>query len=431
MSTWIYVAAMIVLLCGSAFFSASEMALSSANRMRLSSAAEDGNAAAATACKVIDKYEKALSAILIGNNLCNIGSDSIVTLLGITLLGDRYSGWVSVLTTVLVTVIIIIFCESAPKIAAKKNANSMAMGTAGFIRFLMIILSPVIFLVTQLIRLITLPLKGEVREGDPEEEAAAELQSIIETVEDEGVIDEDRSELLRSALDFSEIAVMDVMTARVDVEALDIDDDWRELLLSGEELPFSRIPVYEDSIDNIIGVLYLNHFFKALLADPNADIRSHLMKPLYIYKTVKLPDVLAQLRKSQQHLAIVTDEYGGTLGIVTLEDVLEEIVGDIWDETDEVETEVVERPDGAYEVDGDLPIGDFAELLGVSEESLKTDSATAGGWTIEKFGSFPKTGDTVESDGLHATVLAMDEDGHRVEKILVQKQEEKNTDSED
>ncbi len=431
MSTWVYIAAMIVLLCGSAFFSASEMALSSANRMRLSSAAEDGNAAASTACKVIDKYEKALSAILIGNNLCNIGSDSIVTLLGITLLGDRYSGWVSVLTTVLVTVIIIIFCESAPKIAAKKNANSMAMGTAGFTRFLMIILSPVIFLVTQIIRLITLPLKGEVREGDPEEEAAAELQSIIETVEDEGVIDEDRSELLRSALDFSEIAVMDVMTARVDVEALNIDDDWRELLLSGEELPFSRIPVYEDSIDNIVGVLYLNHFFKALLADPNADIRSHLMKPLYIYKTVKLPDVLAQLRKNQQHLAIVTDEYGGTLGIVTLEDVLEEIVGDIWDETDEVETEVVERPDGAYEVDGDLPIGDFAELLGVSEESLKTDSATAGGWTIEKFGSFPKTGDAVESDGLRATVLAMDEDGHRVEKILVQKQEEKNTDSEE
>ena len=261
-----------------------------------------------------------------------------------------------------------------------------------------------------------------------EEEAAAELQSIIETVEDEGVIDEDRSELLRSALDFSEIAVMDVMTARVDVEALDIDDDWRELLLSGEDLPYSRIPVYEDSIDNVIGVLYLNRFYKALLDNPDADIRSNLMKPLYIYKTVKLPDVLAQLRKNQQHLAVVTDEYGGTLGIVTLEDVLEELVGDIWDETDEVEDEIVERPDGMYEIDGDLPIGDLAELLDVTEESLDTASATAGGWTIEKFGAFPKVGDTVEADGLRVKVLAMGEDGLRVEKILVEKLPEDETD---
>ena len=427
MTTWLYVLLMLVLLCGSAFFSASEMALSSANRMRLASAAEEGNRAAATACKVIDKYENALSAILIGNNLCNIGSDSIVTVLGISLLGSRYNGWVSVVITLCMTAIIIVFCESAPKIAAKKNANRFSMAVAPPIRFLMIVLSPVVFLVTLLIRLITLPMKGERREH-PEEEAAAELQSIIETVEDEGVIDEDRSELLRSALDFSEIAVMDVMTARVDVEALDIDDDWRELLLSGEDLPFSRIPVYEDSIDNVIGVLYLNRFFKALLDDPDADIRSNLMKPLYIYKTVKLPDVLAQLRKSQQHLAVVTDEYGGTLGIVTLEDVLEELVGDIWDETDEVKNEVVERSDGTYEIDGDLPISDFAELLDMSEDALETDSSTAGGWTIEKFGAFPKVGDTVESDGLTAKVLAMDEDGLRVEKLLVQKSRPDETD---
>ena len=232
MTTWIYVFLMLVLLCGSAFFSASEMALSSANRMRLASAAEEGNRAAGIACKVIDKYENALSAILIGNNLCNIGSDSIVTVLGIALLGEKYNGWVSVLITLCMTAIIIVFCESAPKIAAKKNANRFSMTVAPFVRFLMIVLSPVIFLVSLLIRLITLPLKDEHSGENTEEEAAAELQSIIETVEDEGVIDEDRSELLRSALDFSEIAVMDVMTARVDVEALDIDDDWRELLLS-------------------------------------------------------------------------------------------------------------------------------------------------------------------------------------------------------
>ena len=240
-------------------------------------------------------------------------------------------------------------------------------------------------------------------------------------MEDEGVIDEERSELLLSALDFSQIPVMDVMTARVDVEALDVDSDWKELLLSGEDDSFSRLPVYEDSIDNIIGILHLNRFYRALLDDPDADVRGCLMKPLYIYKTVKLPDVLNQLRRSQQHLAVVTDEYGGTLGIVTLEDVLEQIVGDIWDESDEVEEDVVARPDGAFEVDGDLPIGELAELLDMPEEDLSTDSATAGGWTIEKFGAFPKAGDSLDADGLLVRVLAMDEDGLRVEKILVEK----------
>lgn len=421
MMNTLYVIAMLLLLCGSALFSAAEMALSSANRMRLESAAGDGSRQAATACKLVDRYDDTLSAILIGNNLCNIGSDSIATVLSMALLGAHYNAAASVVTTIVMTVIVIIFCESAPKIAAKKNANRWSMGMAGFIRFLTIVLKPVIFVVTMLIRLLTLPLKGEQREDD-EELAAAELQSIIETVEDEGVIDEDCSELMLSALDFSEIPVMDVMTARVDVEALDIEDDWREKLLTAEDVPYSRMPVYGESIDDIIGVLYLNRFFRAVLDDPEAELREHLMKPLYVYKTVKLPDVLNLFRKNQQHMAIVTDEYGGTLGVVTLEDVLEQIVGEIWDENDVVEEDdVVERPDGDFEVDGDLPIGDFAELLGRSEDSLETDSATVGGWTIEKNGTVPRAGDTVEADGLRVKVLSMDEDGLRVERVLVEK----------
>ena len=420
MSIPIYIAAMLVLLGGSAFFSAAEMSISSANRMRLSSAAEEGSRGAKNALAVLDRFQDALSAVLIGNNLCNIGSDSLATVLVMALLGRRYNGLASVITTVVMTVIVIIFCESAPKIAAKKNANRWAVGISGILRFLMLALSPVVLLVKGLIWVLTLPFKGE-QHADSAEEAAAELQSIIETVEDEGVIDEERSELLLSALDFSQIQVMDVMTARVDVDALDVDSDWRELLLDGEEDTFSRIPVYEDSIDNIIGILHINRFYRMLMEDPQADVRECLMKPLYIYKTVKLPDVLSQLRRSQQHLAIVTDEYGGTLGIVTLEDVLEQIVGEIWDENDEVEEDVVARPDGAFEVDGDLPLGELAELLAMKEEDLSTDSATAGGWTIEKFGSFPKAGDTFETDGLSVRVLAMDEDGLRVEKILVEK----------
>ena len=279
MSTLGYVIIMLVLFAGSAFFSASEMAMSSANRMRLENAAEDGDGRAKTAVAVLDRYEDALSAILVGNNLCNIGSDSIVTLLTVLLLGDKNTGLIHVATTVLVTLFIIVFCESAPKIIAKKNANRLTMAVAPVLRLLMFLLWPVIRIVMLLIRLLTLPLKGE-KDEDSEEEAAAELQSIIETVEDEGVIDEDRSELLQAALDFSEIAVMDVMTARVDMEAVCIDDDWEEILETIEQAPFSRIPVYEDSVDDIIGVLYLNHFFKALLDSERVDIRSLLMKPL-------------------------------------------------------------------------------------------------------------------------------------------------------
>ena len=370
---------------------------------------------------LLDRYEATLSTILIGNNLCNIGADSLVTALAMSLLGARYNALSSLIVTVCVTLFVLLFCESAPKIIAKKNANRLATGLSGFLQALGLLLSPLIFLLRHLVRLITAPFPGE-QAADPEAEAAAELQSIIETVEDEGVIDSDRSELLLSALDFSQGSVMDVMTARVDVDALSVHDDWRELLLNRPEPPFSRVPVYDDGIDDIVGVLYLNRFFRALLDDPNADIRDYLMEPLYLYKTTKLPDALSRFRRSQQHLAIVTDEYGGMLGVVTLEDVLEQIVGDIWDETDEVEDEIVTLPDGAWEVDGDLPIADFAELAGVPEDSLTTDSATAGGWTIEKFGAFPRPGDTFVADGLTVKVLAMDEDGLRVERILVRRE---------
>ena len=411
----------IALLIGSALFSASEMALSSANRMRLAAAAEEGSRAAAWAVDLLDRYEDTLSTILIGNNLCNIGADSLVTALAMSLLGVRYNALSSLIVTVCVTLVVLLFCESAPKIIAKKNANRLATGLSGFLQALGLLLSPLIFLLRHLVRLITAPFPGE-QAADPEAEAAAELQSIIETVEDEGVIDSDRSELLLSALDFSQGSVMDVMTARVDVDALSVHDDWRELLLNRPEPPFSRLPVYDDGIDDIVGVLYLNRFFRALLDDPGADIRDYLMEPLYLYKTTKLPDALSRFRRSQQHLAIVTDEYGGMLGVVTLEDVLEQIVGDIWDETDEVEDEIVTLPDGAWEVDGDLPIADFAELAGVPEDSLTTDSATAGGWTIEKFGAFPRPGDTFVADGLTVKVLAMDEDGLRVERILVRRE---------
>lgn len=389
---YLCLAGLLLCIIGSNYFSSSEMAYSSCNRLRLESARDGGSKRAAIAVRIIDRFDDTLSAILIGNNLVNIAASSIGSVLVILIAGDDKYAWVS---TVVITVLVIIFGETMPKIIAKNSANRIALSHAYFVRGLTIILMPLIWVVVGLTKLITSGFKGE--EADSDEEAAAmELSSIIETAEDEDVLDEDRSELVQAAIDFSDVMASEVMTARVDVVALDIDDDWNEQLATIDSAPYSRIPVYEDSIDNVIGVLYLNHFLKALTDEKNPDIRSMLMPPCYVYKTMKMPAVLNELRRAKQHLAIVTDEYGGTLGVLSMEDVLEQLVGEIWDDTDEVEEEIVERPDGQYELDGDMVISDFLELVGIKEKDFEAESETVGGWTIEMFGAFPKPGDSFE-----------------------------------
>jgi len=405
----------IACICCSAFFSASEMSYSSCNKIRLENSSDSGSAKARRALRITDNYDDALSAILIGNNLVNIAASSLASVLIILLNLEQYN-WLS---TVVITLLVIIFGETMPKIVAKKNANRLAESFSGIITLLMLVLKPLIWIVVKLIELITSGMKSD--KDDNAEEAVEELQSIIETAEDEEVLDEEQSELLQAAIDFSEISAYEVMTARVDVVAIDIDDDWEDILSLIEEAPFSRLPVYEDSIDNIIGVLYLNHFLKALTDGGRADIRKLLMPPSYVYKTMKLPAVLNQLKRERQHLAVVSDEYGGTLGVLSMEDVLEQIVGEIWDETDTVEPEVVERAEGEYELDGDMMIDDFMELLGLTEETFEAESETVGGWTVEAYGSYPKVGDSFEYEQLSVSVLAMD--GRRVERIFVKKLE--------
>lgn len=418
MSIYWYIAGIIVCVFLSNYFSAAEMAYSSCNRMRLENAMEDGSKRAELAVKIIDRYDNALSAILIGNNLVNIASSSLGSLAVIAVAGEQYA-WVS---TVIITILVIVFGETIPKICAKGSANRRALKDAYVIRVLTIILMPLIWLIVGLINILTRGLRGEMDDTD-EEAAVEELSSIIETAEDEAVLDEDRSELVQAAIDFSDVSVYEVMTARVDVNAIDIEDDMEEILAAIEESQFSRIPVYEGSVDNVIGVLYLNRFLKALTEFEKPDVRSLLMPTCYVYKTMKLPAVLAELRKAKQHLAIVTDEYGGTLGVVSMEDVLEQLVGDIWDETDEIEEEVIERPDGQYELDGDMLVDDFFELVGIEEEALEAESETLGGWTIEMFGSFPEVGQSFEFEKLTVKVLEMD--GLRVEKVLVKQTSEK------
>jgi len=413
-----YIIACVVCIVLSAFFSGSEMSLSSANRMRLENLAGDGNRSAALAVKLIDRYDHTLSAILIGNNFVNIALSSISSLIAIVVCNAEEFTW---LATLICTVAVIIFGETMPKIVAKKNANRLSTAVAWPVRFLSLVLTPVILVVVGIVRLITLPLKGEKSEDDGEA-AVEELQNMIETAEEEEVLDEDQSELVQNALDFNDTSVSEVMTARVDMEAIDIEDEPEEIYAYLAQTDYSRIPVYEGSVDNIIGVLRLNRYLKALLDDPRPDIRSLLIKPCYIYKTTKLPNVLEQLRKAKLHLAIVTDEYGGCTGIVTMEDVLECIVGEIWDDTDEIEAEeVIEMPDGVYELDGDMAIGDFIELMDYSEDSFETESSTVGGWTLEMFGAFPEEGDSFEYENLSVKVLKMD--GLRVERVLIKREE--------
>ena len=410
-----YIIAAIACVALSAFFSASEMALSSANRIRLDNLADDGSRGAALAVKILDRYDDALSAILIGNNFVNIALSSLGSVIAITAFGEEYT-W---LATVIVTVAVIICGETAPKIIAKKNANRLSVAVAPAVRALSVVLKPLTAVVVFLVRLATLPLKGEEPEDD-EDAAVEELQSIIETAEDEDVLDEDRSELIQAALDFDDISVSEVMTARVDIVAVDVKDSLEEICAVASESNYSRIPVYEGSIDSICGVLLLNRFFKSLADGKTPKLRSMLMPPCYVYKATKLPAVLEQLRRARQHLAIVTDEYGGVCGIVTMEDVLEQLVGEIWDETDEVEEEIVERADGVWELDGDMSVGDFTELLEISEEEFETESATVGGWTLEQFGSFPDEGVVIGWENYSVTVLKMD--GLRVEKVLVRRE---------
>jgi putative hemolysin len=409
----VYIIAIIVCIIFSGFFSASEMAYSSCNHVRLENARDGGSRRAGVAVRITEKYDDALSAILIGNNLVNIAASSLGSVAVIMVLGSDDYAWLS---TVIITIAVIIFGETVPKITAKKNANRLAMANAYIVRFLMYLLKPVTLVIVGLVNLITRGLKGEDEDADGDG-AVEELHSIIDTAEDEAVLDEDQSELVKAAIDFSDISASEVMTARVDMVAIDVDDQWDDILKTIDASQYSRLPVYEDSVDNIIGVLYLNHFLKALVDTDKVDIKSLLMPPCYVYKTMKLPAVLTQLRRAQQHLAVVTDEYGGTLGVVSMEDVLEQIVGDIWDETDTVEPDILEKADGVWELDGDMSISDFLELMQWDEDSFDFDSETVGGWCIEMMDAFPAPGDQFEYANITVTVLEADD--RRVSKVLV------------
>ena len=396
----------------SAFFSAAEMSFSACNKVRLEHESDNGNKKASVAFKIAEKFDDAISTILVGNNLVNIAASSMGSIAVMMLLSEQYA-WVS---TAVITILVIIFGETIPKISAKKNATSFAMKFAYPIRALMIILKPVTAIVVALVNLIT-NLLPDVEEEDSDA-ALEELHTMIDMAEDEDVLDEDASELVSAAIDFADIAASEVMTARVDIIAIDIDDPWEEILRTIDASPYSRIPVYEDSVDHVIGILSLNRFLKAMIDQEKVEIRSLLLPTCYVYKTMRLPAVLSSLRNAQQHIAVVTDEYGGTLGVVSMEDVLEELVGDLWDETDTVEKEIVKKGDGRYELDGDTPIYEFIELMRWKEDDFDFDSETVGGWCIEYNNGFPNVNSKFTFRDIEVTILEVSK--RRVRRVQIQ-----------
>lgn len=421
----------LLMLVLSAFFSGSEISFNAANKMRLRKAGEAGSKTAKLANKISEHFTIALSAILIGNNLANIAASTAATSIAIALLSGVSGGdaIASTLATVIMTVIVLIFGEIVPKVLCKQHADTVVMWIAIPVLILMIVLSPAVAVVMGLLWVLRLIWGKDKNEGvDVTEE---EFSSIIDTVEEEGVIDEGQSDLLQSTLEFHETTIEEVMTPRIDLTTIDIDDDRESIIDTIENSTYSRIPVYEDSIDNIIGILYLNQYYRAAVDDPNADIRGMLMKPCFLHKTMHLPDALRHLRDRRTHIAIVIDEFGGTMGVVTIEDILEELVGDIWDESDEIITDIVKTGENTYEVLGEANIYDFFNEIDYEPRDFESEYSTVGGWAVENLNSDPHVGDSFTCGRLYVIVTEMDD--MRVTKVtaVLNKPSEDNEDEED
>lgn len=400
-----------VLISLSAFFSASETALSSVNRMRLKSLAEDGNTRAKQALDHAEHFDQMLSTILVGNNVVNIFASSLSTVMATALWGTKGVA----ASTVVMTIVILIFGEITPKSFAKERSEEVALATAPALGVLKVVLTPVVWFFTQVQLLMGRLYASPTQRPSVTEE---ELMTIIETIEEEGVIDEQKSDLVQSALEFDDITAQEVLTPRVDLVAIDLADGLdqiREIVIASR---FSRIPAYEGNIDNIVGILQTRELLEALLRGEAVDVRAMLTPPFFIHKTKPIAQLLADFKRRRIHIAVVTDDYGGTLGIVTMEDLLEELVGDIWDEDEEEKLPVLPLGEGRFEVMGDCDVEEMLEEIGYEDRGFSSEYSTVGGWALEQFEKIPKPGDSFCFDGIQVTVKALED--QRITKLLVE-----------
>lgn len=382
--------ALVFLVICSAFFSASETAYTSLNLVRMKRMAADGDARAAKVLKLAERYESLLSSILIGNNIVNILASSLATVLFVRALGNK---GVTV-STLVITVVILLLGEVTPKNIAKEHAETIAMKFYPLLFALTKLFTPLNWLLGCWQKLIGKVVKPAEDRGYTEEE----LITIVEEAENEGGIDAHESELIKSAIEFTDVDVEEILTPRVEVQAVELgasDDEISELF---QESGYSRLPVYQETVDNIVGILHEKDFYANRGKVP---VRELMSNPTYVMQNTKVSDLLKLLQKTKSHMAVVVDEYDGVQGIVTMEDILEELVGEIWDEHDEVVEEYRALPDGGYLVDGGANLDDMLELFDIHKEY---DPVTVNGWVREELGRFPKAGDSFECDKLIVTV---------------------------
>ena len=408
----------IIILIGlSAFFSATETAFSSLNKVRLKNLAQE-NKRAKLALKLAENYDELISSILVGNNIVNIASTTLATVLFVGIYKDTGA----TISTIVMTVAVLIFGEITPKSLAKENPESFAMAVAPIMRFLLVILKPINFLL--------IGLKAGIRKllGVKTETSAVtddEILTMVDEAEQEGGIDSHESELIKNVIDFNDLEAIDIMTPRIDVYAVDKDmttDEVREIF---KESGFSRLPVYEETIDSIIGVINEKDFHNYIMG---TELNfTEIMKPAeFIPPSMKLSELLRKLQKNKLHIAVIVDEFGGTEGIVTLEDIIEEIVGDIWDEHDEIEDGVKELGDNKFIIPTTLDLDELFDYFEIEDE---TEASTINGWVIQHTDKIPDEGDSFEFDNLSVTVTKVE--GQKAEEILIKKLFEKVKSEED
>ena len=391
-----YIIALIVLTLLSAFFSATETAYSSLNRVRLKTKAQDGEKKALLALKLSERFERVLFTLLIGNNIVNITATTIGTLLFISLMNGNAAA--PTVSTVVLTVVILIFGEIFPKLIAKSSPEKFAISVSPLLKFFIILLYPVSILFSGIKWIFSKLFK-------PEEDVITddELKTIVEEATEDGTIEDSESEIISNAIDFHDCEVGDILIPRVNVVAIPIDMPMLKIKNVFRKNAYSRLPVYVGTIDKVVGMIHEKDFMAAFERG-DSNIKGIIKKTVLATEHMRISTLLRSMQKSKVHMAIVIDEYGGTLGIVTLEDIIEELVGEIWDEHDEVVEYFDKIDDKNYRVDGNADLNDFFELFSIPADKYKFDSQTVSGWVIEQLGDLPKNNDSFEFENIRVIV---------------------------
>ena len=414
-----YVFIVLLLLC-SAFCSGTEIAYTSLSKLKLRKENETPSRTQRLVSYIYNHYENALSTILIGNNLVNIAATSLATLIAVRLVassgGQLTEDAASSIVTVVMTVLILIVGEITPKMIARRCSDRFAQFAAYPLIVLMVLFFPAVWLTGLVVKLFSLLWRNTKDQSVTITEE--ELETILDTAEDAGVIDENETELLQSALEFTDMDAGDILTPRIDVVGFDITDDMEHILNVINETQFSRYLVYERTVDHVVGILYVKHLLKELVDNPDVKLEDILLEPVFIPKSMHLHAIMNEFRNSQTHMAVVADEYGGITGIVTMEDVLEQLVGEIWDENDDIVNDWQALGKDRYECAGDLNLSEFCDHRDLDDEDLDTDCATVGGWATEKIGAMPLPFDAFDFDRFTMLVKEVDEN-HRILRLLI------------